>query len=76
MTFRIKINHRNAIPCDYAKTEYLAKRTARLMARRAAKLRFLNNQVVDIIYVEDCLGGLRAEYRVDDTRYIMSATLS
>jgi len=41
------------------------------MARRAAKLRFLNNKVVDIIYVEDCLGGLRAEYRVDDTRYIM-----
>ena len=71
MTFKIKINHRGAVAYDYAKTEYLAKRTARLMARRAAKLRFLNNKVVDIIYVEDCLGGLRAEYRVDDTRYIM-----
>ena len=71
MTFKIKINHRGAVAYDYAKTEYLAKQKARLMARKAARSRFLNNQVVDIIYVEDCLGGLRAEYRVDDTRYIM-----
>ena len=71
MTFKIKINHRNAVPYAYAKTEFYAKKKARMMARKAARSPFLNNQVVDIIYVEDCLGGLRAEYRVDDTRYIM-----
>lgn len=71
MTFKIKINHRGAVAYDYAKTECLAKQKARLMARKASRSPFLNNEVVDIIYVEDCLGGLRAEYRVDDTRYIM-----
>ena len=65
MTFKIKINHRGAVAYDYAKTEYLAKRKARKIVQTA---KAMASNVVDIVYVEDCLGGLRAEYRVNDNR--------
>ena len=72
MTFKIKLNYRGADTYEYAKTETSAKQKARLIARKAARSPFFKNgDAVSIIYVEDCLGGLRAEYRVDDTRYIM-----
>ena len=72
MTFKIKLNYRGAAAYDYANTETVAKQKARLIARKAASSPFFKNtDAVSIIYVEDCLGGLRAEYRVDDTRYIM-----
>jgi len=63
MTFKIKLNHRNAVPHEYAKTEYLAKRKAQKIARTAKNMAA---NVVSIVYVEDCLGGLRAQYDVSN----------
>ena len=61
MTFKIKLNHRGAAPYDYAKTEYLAKRKAQKIARTLPIY-----GVVSIVYVEDCLGGLRAQYNASN----------
>ena len=66
MTFKIKLNFRTSKGIvGYEKTEYLAKKRAKQIARI-----FRPKHEGDdlIVYVEDCLGGLRAQYKASNPR--------